>query len=259
MEPDLKRYELFGWDYEHHSPLTEREVDWYRSFLRKTGGPVLELACGTGRLLVSLARQGYEVVGIDLSTTMLHLARERIGRLPGEVQKRIALHNVNMSDFQLGRTFGLIFIADNSFRVLKTREQQLSCLKCVHRHLQPGGTFLVTERRFDPTKFNDNQRDVPWSEPMRHPTTGALVRRKIEMRVTKDRRSIRGVMFYQTVDTDGRETTEQCPFELPVMLKDDYISLFSEAGFSPRVFVDYDRREDDGKNPLLCFACDKLG
>ena len=64
-------------------------------------------------------------------------------------------------------------------------------------------------------------------------------------------------MLYQTTHADGRETIEECPFELPVMLRDDYVSLFSEAGFSPRVFVGYEEQEDDGENPILCFVCDK--
>ncbi len=53
-----KRYELFGWDYEYRNPLIKEEVAWYREFALQSGGPILELACGTGRLLVSLAREG---------------------------------------------------------------------------------------------------------------------------------------------------------------------------------------------------------
>ncbi len=59
MNTDLKRYELFGWDYEHHSPLSKREVAWYKRFAHRIGGPVLELACGTGRLLILIAKEGY--------------------------------------------------------------------------------------------------------------------------------------------------------------------------------------------------------
>ncbi len=257
MNIDLKRYELFGWDYEHFAPLTDKEVVWYKKFAHRTGGPVLELACGTGRLLTSIAKEGYEIVGIDLSTNMLHLARGRTSQLPPEVKKRIQLYNMNMSDFQLKRKFGLIFIADNSFRVLKTKEQQLSCLKCVYHHLRPDGKFLMTERRFDPTKFVNGRREIPWSEPIRHPLSGDLVKRKIEIQLTKNGKRMHGVMLYKTGHANGSETVEKCPFEIPVMLKDDYISLFSEAGFSPRVFVGYEEQENDEKNSILCFVCDK--
>jgi len=254
----LKRYELFGWDYKFYGRLSKQEVDWYKKFAHRTGGPVLELACGTGRLLISIAKDGYEIAGIDLSVNMLDLAKERVSQLPPDVQKRIQLHNGDMSNFQLDRRFGLIFIADNSFRELNTKEQMLLSLKCIYHHLRAGGKFLVTVRRFDPTRFVDGRREWDWSEPIRHPATGDSVRRKIETQLIKDGKWIRGLMFYETIHSNGSKTFEECPFEAPVMLTDDYISLFSEAGFSPSVFVGYEEQEDDGTNPILCFVCDKI-
>ena len=258
MKPDLKRYELFGWDYERHSPISDLETRWYKEFAGRTGGPVLELACGTGRLPIPIAEEGYEVVGIDLSRTMLRLARERISRLPHDVQKRIRLHKGDMSDFQLNRQFGLVLVADNSFRELSSKAQMLACLQCCHRHLRPGGKLLVTVRRFDQAHFKNNERHIPWSRPIRHPDTGDLVTRRIETRLSEDGQWISGTMFYKTVGANGTETVEECPFEAPVMLTEHYISLFSSAGFSTSVFVGYEEREDDGQDPIICFVCDKI-
>jgi len=63
--------------------------------------------------------------------------------------------------------------------------------------------------------------------------------------------------FYKITQKDGREILEKCSFEAPIMLKEDYVSVFSEAGFRPHVFVGYEEKEDDGENPFLCFVCDK--
>ena len=253
----LKRYELFGWDYERYRELSEQEINWYEGFARRTGGPVLELACGTGSLLPAIAEKGYEVVGLDLSTNMLRLARERVSQLPVEVQGHIQLHQDDMSNFQLDRKFGLIFIADNSFRELDTKEQMLSCLKCVYQHLRPSGRFLMTVRRFDPARFVNGRREWGWSEPIRHPTTGDLVTRKVINQLSEDGKRLCGVMVYKTIYGDGAETMEECPYEAPVMLTEDYLSLLSEASFSTTVFVNYEEREDDGVNPILCFVCRK--
>lgn len=257
MNIDLKRYDLFGWDYEYVNSLPDREVAWYVKFARETRGPVLELACGTARLLVEIARAGFAIDGIDLSPGMLEIAERRIAQLPSEIRSLIRTHRMDMSDFHLNRMFGLIFIADNSLRELKTSEQQLSCLKCIQRHLRPGGKCLITERRFDPEKFAHGRHDIPWAEPISHPVTGDLVQRKIAVELSEDGKWIRGVMVYKTIHANGSETVEECPFEAPVMVRDDYICLFAEAGFSPSVFVDYEEQEDDGKNPILCFVCDK--
>ena len=166
MNMDLKRYNLFGWDYELINPLTPQEIDWYVRFAGKTGGPLLGLACGTARLLVALAWASFEADGIDLSTSMLEVAKKHISLLPSQICCRIRLHHMDMSSFALDQKIGLIFIADNSFRELKTREQQLSCLRCVRHHLHPDGKFLMTERRFDPQRFRSGQRDMAWSSPI---------------------------------------------------------------------------------------------
>ncbi len=257
MDYDLERYDRFGWDYEHHVPTDDRERTWYERFARRTGGPVLDLACGTGRLLGPIASAGFEVVGVDLSQTMLDLARQRIAELPTAVRQRIQLLRQDMSRFRLVRRFGLAYIADNSFRELKTRSQHLSCLRCVYDHLRPDGTFLMTERRFDPASFVDGRKAFPGSEPIQNPATSEQVSRRIEIELSEDGKWIRGVMVYKTVHMDGRETTHPCPFESPVLLTDDYLALFGEVGFSANVFAGYEERPDDGEHPTLCFVCSK--
>lgn len=257
MESKLKRYRLFGWDYEHFNPLMNKEIAWYTKFAQKTGGPILELACGTARLLISLAKAGYNIDGIDLSTDMLEQAGKRILRLSPEIRSRIKLHKMDMSDFRLDCQYALIILADNSFGQLKTKEQQLSCLKCTCHHLEPGGIFLMAVRRFEPKRFAHGPIDMSWSDPLRHPVDGVMVRRKLQGRLSEDGKWMLGALLYKETDAEGRETIEECPFEIPVMTTDDYLTLFAETGFSLEVFVDYVEKQDDGVGSILCFVCRK--
>jgi len=253
---NLERYDRFGWDYEAFGPLGEKEAAWYLRFARETGGPVLELACGSGRLVAFLAAEGSDVAGVDLSETMLSRARMRVGALPAEAARRVTLHACDIAALRLDRKFGLAVIADNSFRyALPERERQLSCLRCVRRHLEPDGTLLVTERRFEPELFTDGVRLVPWSSPMRHPDTGDLVCRRMEFRSTQGGAWMQGRIWYRTTHADGSETVEEFPFDAPVLSVDDYTALLAEAGFDARLYVGYELREDDGKDPVLCFVC----
>jgi SAM-dependent methyltransferase len=266
MNNNLKRYELFGWDYQHFNPLSGQKIDWYLKFARKTKGPILELACGTARLAIELAKNGFDIDAIDLSESMLETARKNISRLTPETQSRVRLHNMDISGYTLDRRYGLIFIADNSFRELVTREQQLSCLKCTHKHLLPDGFFLMTVRRFDADGFVNGQKETAWSEPVSpapdgtgHPITGAIVQRKMKIRLSKDGTKTEGILLYKITDTGGNQSFEECPFESIIMSTDDYITLLSEAGLAPTVYVGYEEKMDDGKNPILCFVCTKQG
>ncbi len=119
----------------------EGDVDFYLAQARETGGPVLELGVGTGRVAVALARAGFAVVGLDLSPHMLQVARKKA--VPG-----LKLVRGNMARFNLRRKFRLILIPFRAFQHLETPEEQRNCLECVRRHMARGGRFVVD--LFDP-------------------------------------------------------------------------------------------------------------
>lgn len=99
---------------------------------------MLELACGTGQLLVPVARTGLPVAGLDLSPEMLAAARARV---EGE-GVAADLREGDMRDFDLDRRFSLVFVARNSLLHLARVEDLLACFACVRRHLLPGGAFV---------------------------------------------------------------------------------------------------------------------
>src|SRR5580765_803820 len=83
---------------------------FYRDLARKTGGPILELACGTGRLTIPLARDGYEIVGLDASPAMLRVTQAKADAEDVE----ITLAYGDMRSFDLGRRFPLVILCCNS-------------------------------------------------------------------------------------------------------------------------------------------------
>ena len=103
----------------------------------KRGGPVLELACGTGRLTLPIARDGHEVIGLDASPAMLAAASRRAA------QRGTAARFVlgDMRDFDLGRHFRLVIVSCNSLAHLTRTEDLRRCFAAVRQHLAPGGVF----------------------------------------------------------------------------------------------------------------------
>lgn len=117
------------------------EIDFYKALALEVyahGQAVLEVACGTGRVAIRLAKPGGDIVGLDLSPAMLALARE----------KSAAMANVrwiqdDMTSFNLGEIFGLVIIPAHSFQFMLTPADQLACLENISRHLAPGGIIAV--------------------------------------------------------------------------------------------------------------------
>lgn len=115
------------------------DVDFYIDCAHRFGGPILELACGTGRLTIPLARAGFTVCGLDLSPTMLAEAqRKSHGLAPAP-----RWLSGDMRDFALGERFGLIIIAFNSIAHLYTRDDAERCLAAVRQHLAADGRFVL--------------------------------------------------------------------------------------------------------------------
>ena len=110
-------------------------VDFYRAEADRSGGRVLELGCGTGHKLIPVAADGHPCVGLDFSSDMLAEARLKADERGVAVEW---LHG-DMRDFDLGRTFDLVFIAGNSLLHLHEAEDLVSCFRSVRRHLAPGG------------------------------------------------------------------------------------------------------------------------
>src|SRR2546423_12180327 len=100
---------------------------------------VLEVACGSGRGLVSLAQAGYRVTGMDVSPYMLALAREKLSAAGPDVENRVRLAQADMRSLQLGEQFDMAFIAVKSFAYLPTREDQHLALANIAAHLRPNG------------------------------------------------------------------------------------------------------------------------
>lgn len=104
----------------------------------KVGHPVLELACGTGRLTIPIAQAGVEIVGLDLSPSMLAHARTKAKAAGVEIE----FVEGDCRSFELGRKFALIFMAFNSMQHLHDYASLAALFGCVRKHLAEGGRFI---------------------------------------------------------------------------------------------------------------------
>jgi len=125
-EPDL---------YDALLPASAAQLTYYLNLARQCAGAVLELACGTGQLIVPIACVGMPATGLDLSSKMLLAANRRSVVAGAQVQ----LVEADMRDFDLERRFSLIFIARNSLLHLSEQDEFRAFFSSVRRHLEPGG------------------------------------------------------------------------------------------------------------------------
>ena len=119
------------------------DLDLYLSLARRTGGPILELAVGTGRLALPLADAGYDVTGVDFDPAMLTRARDRAAE--EKPNGRLELVEADLLGLHLptAGSFNLAVIALNSLLLLGSREAQREAIRTMAAHLAPGGLAVV--------------------------------------------------------------------------------------------------------------------
>ena len=131
------------YDWENARTLGRRDVPFWRRIALEAGGPVLELGCGTGRILVPLARAGVNLVGIDRSAAMLDRARHRLTRSPTD-QLTNSVHLIR-ADIRVlpfaPRAFGTVIAPYGVLQSLLADRDLAAALDSVARVIEPGGTF----------------------------------------------------------------------------------------------------------------------
>ena len=122
----------------------DADLPLYLDLARAQGGRVLEIGCGTGRVLMPLVRAGSDVTGVDVSAHMLALVQAKLDAEP-DAAGSARLVQADMRDFELGadERFDLAIVAVKSFAYLLDREDQLRCLSNVVAYLRPGGLLAI--------------------------------------------------------------------------------------------------------------------
>ena len=113
---------------------------FYSALAQETGGPVLEIACGTGRVSIPIARLGLAVTGLDIVSGMLDQARNKSSGLPTRWVEGDA------RTFELGEQFRLVFLTGNAFQAFLTRADQEALLRRARAHLHDDGLFAFETR-----------------------------------------------------------------------------------------------------------------
>jgi SAM-dependent methyltransferase len=219
---------------------------------KECGGPVLEVACGTGRVLLPTARAGVAIVGLDASPRMLEMCRERLASEPEPVQSRVHLVEADMRNFHLGRTFALATLPFRPFQHLLTVEDQLACLASIRRHLTADGLLILD--LFNPSLdllVNSPIGEETDEEPEFTTPDGRRVIRRLK-KVAEDRfRQVnRHELIYYVTHPDGRKERLVHAFDFRYIFRFEAEHLLARAGFQvEKLYADFDKSPYGSKYP----------
>ena len=221
--------------YDHVATGVEGDLAFYVDAARSAGSPVLELGCGTGRILIPEAEAGLEVVGLDASPDMLAIAGKKLESRGPEILGRVQLVRGDMRDFAFARTFSLVTIPYRAFLHNLSVEDQLRTLERVREHLSGDGTLILNV--FDPKA--ELLAAGRWSVPagrrreFLHPRTGNRVTIKEDFRYDLERQLVEGAFVFDEIDTTTGHivATIHSPLTLRYIFRYEMEHLLSLSGF----------------------------
>jgi SAM-dependent methyltransferase len=207
---------------------------------------LLELGCGTGRVLLPLARAGHTITGLDLAASMLEHSRANLQAESPEVRDRVTLLEADMTSFDLDRRFAQIYCAFGTFHHLRTVEQQLACLERCRQHLLPQGSLILDLINPDPAPASVTD-DAPaagetaanivdWTEGRRIRSWATMLDYQRSLQCNDCE------VTYEIIEADGatRRLTETFPMRLVYRYELEH--LLARCGFRiVALYGDYDR------------------
>jgi len=134
-----------------HSGFTE-DVDFLIDQKNDLVEPILELGCGSGRILLALAQAGIRITGIDNSLAMLTRAQVKLQKQPKEINELVTILEGDISTFTITNKFGTAICSHNTLYHLQESER-IACFRSIHQHLKPGGTIFIDQE--NPFKVAD--------------------------------------------------------------------------------------------------------
>jgi SAM-dependent methyltransferase len=223
------------YDWEHDQYLVDVHI--LVGFARRFGGPVLELACGTGRLLVPLAGAGFAVTGVDSSAAMLDRARVRLARQHLEatlVQQRLeALH--------LDGRFRTIIIGLDSFGLLLRRDDQLAALRAVRAHAAHDARLVLDVANGNLRGANEPGEELIHDLTMPDPDTRRPITKFVLRRPRPSEQLDELMFFYDEQDERGFLRRSMVELKLRWFTRFELELLLQTAGWSvAEVYGNYD-------------------
>jgi len=243
----------------HYYDLIHRDLDedlpLWLNLAAEAGGPVLEVGCGTGRLLLPLAQAGHTLTGLDLSDTALAAAQTKLDSA-GIPPSQVSLVQADMRHFSLpAKNFAIALLPLNTLMHCHTIDDQLAVLKNIRQHLRPNGQLVIDLFFPDAVMLAEEDGRLYYEADLVNEHTGHSVQWFWRHQIDAAAQMRHLVYILDELAPDGTVHRVSLPLSLRFFYRFEMELLLSQAGFVvDAILGDYDMHPFDEGSPRMIFV-----
>jgi len=244
-------YDLLFGNYDEDIPMWD-------TLTTNVNGPILEIGCGTGRLLLPLAEAGHTLTGLDLSEVALGAAQAKIEA--AGLADRGVLYRADMRDFDLpAKDFALAFIPLNTFMYCQTIDDQLAALQAIYRHLRVEGQLIIDLFYPDPPLLAEADGRLYFEGETVDELTGRTVQWYWRHEIDLEHQLRHFTYILDEIDEEGLIRRIQLPFSLRFVYRYEMELLLRASGFIVEtVYGNYQLEPFSSHSPHMIFVARKV-
>ncbi|HSE39326.1 MAG TPA: class I SAM-dependent methyltransferase [Acidobacteriota bacterium] len=246
------------YDEDYTKGIPERgDIAFYKKYAEQQGSPILELGCGTGRILIPIAETGIECYGLDMYRDMLGICETKVRALG---LTNVRLQSASMDQFEYDQKFSMIYIPFRSFQHLLDPESQMRCLRLIRNHLKPDGLFIldVFAPNMERLGKYSNTQTTQWEKEFtrKNLETESTITRYYQARANYADQIISLEMKWEERNADGIICArKEGSFNLRYIFRYELEHLLVRCGFNPTIYGTFDEKPYDyvsGETIAVC-------
>jgi SAM-dependent methyltransferase len=236
------------------------DLSFYSDLAGDYGDPILDIGCGTGRVVIHLAQAGHRVHGIDNEAAMLDRAKRKLDVLP-QARDRLTLHHGDVLTYELEGTFKLVLLTYNALMHFHKQETQLVLLNRLRQWTDPEGLLVLDLPNAGETFATQDTEAITLERTFIEPESGHLVMQQAVSVLDRTEQLMRVTWIYDEITGDGIVKRTIAPILFRYYFYPELLLLLRASGFEAQeVYGDVDGSPfEDGAPRMIVLARPTIG